>query len=113
LRSELKSSINKVLKFLKDNHPIHIVIEGRKYDHLMNYQDIKDRNLRFKFTYSLGIYGDICNKKPGVLIKNQDIANISTVFVGMFDDDNIRESVDMSFVVPFLINPSYISFEFK
>lgn len=112
LRSQLNSCMNEVLTFLNDNHPTQLVIEGRKYNHLMNYQDIKDRKIDLILTFSSGIYGDVCNKTR-VKIKNQDITNITTTLVGMFDDDNIRYGKDMSFVVPFLINPPYISFEFN
>ena len=112
LRSQLNSCMNEVLTFLKDNHPIQLVIEGRIYDHLMNYPDIKDRKIDLILTFSSGIYDDVCNKKRAI-IKNQDITTITTTLVGMFDDDNIRYGRNMSFVVPFLINPPYISFEFN
>lgn len=110
LRSQLNSFVNEVLAFLKDNHPVWLLFDGIKYDHSMNYQDIKDRIIQLIFEHSSGILGAIYNKKR-VMIKNQDITNITTVIVGMFDDENIGNGT--SFVVPFLINPPYISFEFN
>jgi len=110
LRAQLNSFVNEVLAFLKDNHPVQLVIDGIKHNHSMNYQDIKDRTIQLIFEHSSGILGAIYNKKR-VMIKNQDITNITTVIVGMFDDENIGNG--MSFVVPFFINPPYISFEFN
>ncbi|KKM87154.1 hypothetical protein LCGC14_1271760 [marine sediment metagenome] len=76
----------------------------------MNYKKIIDQTIMLTFSYSSGIYGAIYNKKR-VMIKNRDIATITAELVGMFDSDNVRDG--LSFVVPFLINPPYIIFEFN
>ena len=50
--------------------------------------------------------------KRQVIIKNQDITNISSIFIGMFDMSDVRYE-GTSITVPFKINPPYISFRFN
>ena len=108
LRSQLNSYADKVLAFLEETHLV--LFNGINYDHSVNYQIIKDRNIKLTFALGSGIHGIIYNKKQ-VMIKNQDITDISTAFIGMFDDEDIRYGTNL--IVPFLINPPYISFEFN
>ncbi len=111
LKSQLNSFLDQVLVFLRDNHPVELVIDGEIFNHSMSYQDIKNRTIVLTFESSTGLYGTIFNKKL-VKIKNLDIDNISSLFVGMFNDDDVRDGPGF-FLVPFLINPPYISFEFS
>ncbi len=110
LRNQLNSSLDKVLIFLEEIHPVQLIFDKNSYNHSLNYQNIKDQTLNFTFSYDSGILNDIYSKNQ-VIIKNQDITDIYTEFGGMFDDDSIRYG--RGYVVPFLINPPYISFEFK
>jgi len=111
LRSQLNTFVNKVLEFLSNNHPAQLITDGIEYNHSMNYQDIKGRTIQLTLGLSSGIYSVIYNKKQ-VIIQNQDIEQITTKFIGMFDDENVRH-YGMSLFVPFFINPPYISFEFN
>ena len=111
LRTQLNSYLNKIFEFLNDTHPVELVVDGTSIDHSMNYKDIDDHNILLTLSQSSGIYGIIYNKKR-VVIKNRDNANIITKFVGMFNEDDIRYGHSI-LVVPFLINPPYISFEFN
>ncbi len=110
LRNQLNSSLDKVLIFLEEIHPVQLIFDKNKYHHSLDYQNIKDQTLNFTFNYDSGILNEIYSKNQ-VIIKNQDITDIYTEFGGMFDDDSIRYG--RGYVVPFLINPPYISFEFK
>ena len=110
LRDQLNSSLDKILIFLNENHPVQLFFDEISYNYSLNYQNIKDRELNFTFSYDSGTLNQIYNKKQ-VIIKNLDITNICTEFAGMFDDDNIRYGT--TYVAPFLINPPYIYFEFK
>ncbi|GAH57970.1 unnamed protein product, partial [marine sediment metagenome] len=50
--------------------------------------------------------------KRQVAIENRDNTDISSVFIGMFDDNDVRH--ETAFIsVPFKINPPYISFRFN
>lgn len=109
LRIQLNSSIDKVLAFLNDTHSIQFLVEEKIFNHSLNYQEIKERILKFTFEFPSGMLGEIYDKKR-IMIKNHDNTNIISRFVGMFDDDAIRYGV--SFTAPFLINPPYICFDF-
>lgn len=108
LRRQLNSYVDKVHAFLEETHPV--LFNEINYDHSINYQIINDRNIKLTFSPNSGIYGIIYDKKQ-VMIKNQDNTNISAAFIGMFDDADIRHGINI--IVPFLINPPYISFEFN
>ncbi len=111
LRTLLNTSLDKILTFLKENHPVQIVFKDRSFDHSLNYQNIKDETFDFAFGDVSGMLNDIYSKIQ-VIVKNRDIKEICSDFFGMFDDDDIRYGTELV-VVPFLINPPYISFEFK
>ncbi len=110
LRSQLNSFVFKIIEFLNSIHPVELVIDETHYDLSMNYKDINDQTILLTFNYDSGIYGAIYDKKR-VTIKNRDVISIITKIVGMFDDDDVRNGI--SILVPFLINPPYISFEFN
>lgn len=110
MRNELNSSLDKILIFLKENHPVQLLFDGVSFNHSLNYQNIKDQSFDFTFSYDSGTLNQIYSKKQ-VIIKNLDISDICSEFVGMFDDNDIRYG--MTYTVPFLINPPYISFKFS
>jgi len=110
LRSRLNSSVDQLLVFLNNHHPVQLIVDGKNYDHSIDYRDIKEKTIILKFGSGSSIYEVIFDKKQ-VVIKNKDNTNITTIFCGMFDDDKIRHGISM--IVPFLINPPYLSIEFN
>lgn len=110
LKDRLNSSIDQILLFLNNHHPVQLIVDGKNYDHSINYQDIKETIITLEFGTGSNIYEVIFDKKQ-VLIKNKDNANITIMFCGMFDDDKMRHGLTMT--LPFLINPPYLSIEFN
>lgn len=110
LRYQLNSSLDKVLIFLEETHPVQLIFDENSYNYSLNYQNIKDRTLNFTFGYDSVSLNEIYSKKQ-VIIKNQDVSVINSEFLGMFDDNEIIYGDN--FVIPFLLKPPYISFEFK
>jgi len=110
LRNKFNKFIKIVLEFLSKEHPVHLITDKVKFNHVMKYNIIQDRTMQLTFDLSSEIYGLIYNKDQ-ITIKNTDTSSITTVLWGMFDEEDIRYGP--SIIARFLINPPYISFIFK
>lgn len=106
LRAVLNSAVEKILNYLNGSHPTQILSDDLSLDYILDYHLINKKKVDLTFGRDMGIYSIVYDRKPRVIIKSQDNANISSTFIGMFDDD-IRDNVG-TIKVPFRINPPYI-----
>lgn len=108
-RTHLKDSEHRILTFLNKSHPIKLLSDGLSFNDSLKYWIIKDKIFSFELDSKINIY---TWDKRQVIIKNQDITDISSIFLGMFNLSEVKHSVDL-IIAPFKINPPYISFKFN
>ena len=105
LRETINSSVERVLNFLNKDHPIQLLIDGSTLNVSLNYQIIQKKKITLSLDLKTPIYPIVYEKKPTV-IRNLDVNDISSVFIGMFEDD-VRHGTE-NITVPFRINTPHI-----
>ncbi len=108
-RTHLNASEDHILTFLNKSHPIKLLSNGLSFNDSLNYRIIKHKIISFELNSKINIY---TWDKRQVIIRNQDITDISSIFLGMFNLSEVRHSGDL-IIAPFKINPPYISFRFN
>ena len=109
LRDLLNSTLEKVVNYLRHTYPTQILVDGLSFDYDLDYQILNKKKVQL-FRLDSGLVPIVYGRKPHIIIKNQSDPNISSIFIGMFEDD-VRYSGG-TINVPFRINPPYISFRF-
>jgi len=108
-RTDLNTSEDRILTFLNKSHPIKFLSDSLISNDSLNYSIIKDKIFSFELDSNINIYSW---DKIQVTIRNKDITDISSTFLGMFNISEVRHGGDL-IIVPFKINPPYISFRFN
>ena len=108
-RTVLNASEDYILTFLNNSHPIKLLSDGLSFNDSLNYRIIKDKIVSFELDSRINVY---TWDKRQVIIRNRDITDISSIFLGMFNLSEVMYSGNI-IIVPFKINPPYISFRFN
>ncbi len=108
LRDLLNSTLEKIITFLKHTHPTQILVNGQSFDYNLDYQILNRKKVLFA-GLSPRLDPIVADRKPHIVVKNQNDSIISSVFVGMFEDD-VRHGMG-TITVPFRITPPYIYFK--